>query len=191
MPATVFLVPQAALGQTADVTPERITSHLDEWIEHSRELLDKKRRAAREGKWAPTHPVGDTAAHLRPSGAESCPALAELDSIGLILKWPATAILRQVGPKAWQVKPSTNYDFIHYSPLTSFAEAGEAEARGACLAGAEHVAFAAQAQILLGDAETVLGLAQRLEPRPRRFAERAPIDEQARRAARAAPDPAA
>ena len=56
---------------------------------------------------------------------------------------------------------------------------------------AEHLALAAQPQVLLGDAEAVLGLAQDLEPRPRRFAERALVEQQAGRAAGAAPDPAA
>src|ERR1700732_2676778 len=39
-------------------------------------------------------------------------------------------------------------------------DAGDAEAGHAALPGAEDVAFAAQAQILLGDAEAVVGLAQ-------------------------------
>ena len=47
----------------------------------------------------------------------------------------------------------------------SMLEAGEAEAGQAGLAGAEHLALAAQAQILLGDAEAVLGLAHHLEAR--------------------------
>ncbi len=46
--------------------------------------------------------------------------------------------------------------------------------RQAGLAGAEHLAFAAQPQILLGDAEAVLGLAHHLEPRLRRLARAAP-----------------
>src|SRR5690242_11911193 len=44
-------------------------------------------------------------------------------------------------------------------------DAGDAEAGQAALPGAEHVAFAAQAQVLLGDAKTVLGLAHDGEPR--------------------------
>jgi len=39
-------------------------------------------------------------------------------------------------------------------------EVGQAEARHAALPGAEDLAGAAQAQILLGDAKAVLGLAQ-------------------------------
>ena len=70
-------------------------------------------------------------------------------------------------------------------------EAGEAEAGRARLARAEHVALAAQAQILLGDAEAVLGLAQDFDPRWRRLAERPLVEQQAARAAGAAADPAA
>src|SRR5213079_2625976 len=50
-------------------------------------------------------------------------------------------------------------------------DARDPKARHAGLAGAEHVAFAAQAQILLGDAEAVLGLAQNLDPCLGGFAE--------------------
>ena len=67
----------------------------------------------------------------------------------------------------------------------------EAKSRRAGLAGAEHVAFASELQVFLGDAEPVLGLAQGLEPRLRGFAERAFIQEEARRAAGAAADPPA
>src|SRR5579883_3267962 len=42
----------------------------------------------------------------------------------------------------------------------------------AALPRAEHVAFPAQPQILLGDAKTVFGLAQDGKPRPRGFPER-------------------
>ncbi|HVO29421.1 MAG TPA: hypothetical protein VMV18_01740 [bacterium] len=125
---TVFLVPTTNLGHIEDVMPERIHSGTNEWIEHSRDLLDKKRKAARDGKWIATHPVGETMPHLKPFSADACPAMGELNSIGYLLKWPATALLRQVAPKGWQLKPSTNYNFYSYSPLTSFAEMGEAEA---------------------------------------------------------------
>ena len=59
------------------------------------------------------------------------------------------------------------------------------------LAGAEHLAFAAQAQILLGDPEAVLGLAHHLEPRLGGRPERALVEEEAGRGARAAADAAA
>ena len=70
-------------------------------------------------------------------------------------------------------------------------EAGEAEARHADLPGAEHVAFAAQPQVLLGDAEAVLGLAHDGEPRLGGLAERRLVEQEAGRAAGAAPDAAA
>ena len=70
-------------------------------------------------------------------------------------------------------------------------EPRDAEARRAGLARAEHFAFAAQTQILLGDAEAVFGLAQDFEPRARDVAKRRLVEQQAGRAARAAPDPAA
>jgi hypothetical protein len=127
-PPPIFLLPHPNLGRTEDVRPERLTSTSNEWIAHTREILEKKRKAARAGQWAPTTPISENHPHLQPFGAEFCPAIKDLDSIGLLLKWPATALLRQVTPKGWQLKPSTNYNFYRYSPLTSFAESGEAEA---------------------------------------------------------------
>ena len=59
------------------------------------------------------------------------------------------------------------------------------------LAGAEHLALAAQAQILLGDAEAVLGLAHHLEARLRRRPERPLVEQEAGRGALAAADAAA
>ena len=70
-------------------------------------------------------------------------------------------------------------------------DARDAEARHAALPRAEHVAFAAQAQILLGDAEAVLGLAHDLEARLGGLAERRPVEQQAGRALAAAADAAA
>ena len=61
-------------------------------------------------------------------------------------------------------------------------ESGETKAGRAGLPRAEHIALAAQPQILLGDAEAVLGLAQDLDPRPRRFAERSLVEQKAGRA---------
>lgn len=127
-PIRFFLVPSTSLGRIEDVLPERITSGAGDWVAHTREILKKKRQAAAKGSWKPTHPIGEDHEKFAAFGAESCPAMAELDSAGWLLKWPATAIVRQVTPKGWEVKPSTNYNFFHYSPQTSFAEAGEAEA---------------------------------------------------------------
>ena len=70
-------------------------------------------------------------------------------------------------------------------------EPRDAEAGHAALARAEHVAFAAQPQILLGDAEAVLGLAQDREPRLGGFAERRLVEQQAGRMPGAAADAAA
>ena len=70
-------------------------------------------------------------------------------------------------------------------------EAGDAEAGQAALPRAEHVAFAAQAQILLGDAEAVFGLAQDGEPRLGGLAERRLVEQQAGRMAGPAADAAA
>ena len=127
-PVRFYLVPSTSLGRIEDVLPERITSGAGDWVAHTREILKKKRQAAAKGQWKPTHPIGEDHAMFAAFGAESCPAMAELDSAGWLLKWPATAVIRQVTPKGWEVKPSTNYNFFHYSPQTSFAEAGEAEA---------------------------------------------------------------
>lgn len=123
-----YLVPSTALGRIEDVLPERLTNPAGDWVAHSREILKKKRQAAARGQWKPTHPIGDDHAHFAAFGAESCPAMKEMDSAGWILKWPATAVLRQAAPKGWEVKPSTNYNFFHYSPHTTFPDAGEAEA---------------------------------------------------------------
>ena len=70
-------------------------------------------------------------------------------------------------------------------------DAGDAEARHARLPRAEHVAFAAQPQILFGDAEAVLGLAHDLEPRLGGVAERRPVEQQTGRAAGAPADTSA
>ena len=66
-------------------------------------------------------------------------------------------------------------------------EPREAEAGRAGLAGAEHVAFAAQLQVLFGDAEAVLRLTQDFQPGARGFVERPPVKE--RQAERPAPRP--
>ena len=70
-------------------------------------------------------------------------------------------------------------------------DAGDVEAGHAALPRAEHVAFATQFQILLGDAEAIIGLAQDRKPRLGRFAERRLVEEEAGRALGAAADAAA
>jgi hypothetical protein len=124
----VFLVPTVELGKTADVMPEKISRGAGDWVDHTRAVLERKRKAARERRWQPSQEIGEHQAHLAPATADHCPAMAELESIGLVLKWPVTAILRQATPSGWEVKPSSNFNFLRYSPRTSFPEAGEAEA---------------------------------------------------------------
>src|SRR5579871_914287 len=70
-------------------------------------------------------------------------------------------------------------------------EPGEAKAGHSGLSGAEHVAFAPEFQVLLGDAEAVLGRAHDFKPRHARFAQRTPVEKEARRAAGSAADAAA
>ena len=71
--------------------------------------------------------------------------------------------------------------------LAVHLEPGDAEAGHAALPGAEHVAFAAQPQIFLGDAEAVVGLAHDREPRLGGFAERRLVEQ--RQVERSAPRP--
>ena len=128
MPESVFLIPTPELGATADVYPERLRAEDNAWIAHTREILRKKQAAVRTGGYRPTTYLGEDHAKVKPHTADHCPAMAELSSIGYLLKWPATAIVRQISPKGWQIKPSTNYDFYAYHALSSFSESGEAEA---------------------------------------------------------------
>src|SRR5450631_3749118 len=67
-------------------------------------------------------------------------------------------------------------------------DAGDAKAGQAALPGAEQVAFAAQFQVLLGDAEAIFGFAQDREPRLGGLAERRLVEQQAGRVAAATPD---
>src|SRR6516225_10115968 len=59
------------------------------------------------------------------------------------------------------------------------------------LARAEELARTAQLQILLGDAESILGFPKDLQPRPRRLAERGLIEQKAGRAGLAPADASA
>lgn len=129
-PSLVFVVPSPTLGRVEDVFPERLAQAGNDWIGHTREILKKKRKAVVAGQWKTTTYIGEEHEKLKPITADHCPAMQELESIGFVLKWPATALIRKVGAKGWQIKPSTagNFNFYRYSPLTSFTEAGEAEA---------------------------------------------------------------
>ncbi|HVO31410.1 MAG TPA: hypothetical protein VMV18_11755, partial [bacterium] len=125
--APVFFIPSPELGHVEDVYPERLRATDNEWIAHTREILRKKQVAARGGYKSPTY-IGEDHEKVKPATADHCPGMEELNSIGYLLKWPAAAIVRQVAPKGWQLKVSTNYNFYNYSPLTTFPETGEAEA---------------------------------------------------------------
>ena len=111
-----FFVPSPHLGRTEDIFPERIEAGPNDWA--SREVLKKRRKVAAQ------HPRALDGTESDPA---ECAAMADADSLGFLLKWPATAILKQVKPGAWVLKTSTNFNFYSYSPRTSFAEAGEAE----------------------------------------------------------------
>ncbi len=69
-----------------------------------------------------------------------------------------------------------------------FVEPGDAERLHAGLPGAEKIAFAAQAQVFLRDAEAVVALAHDGKARLGRFAERRLVEEHAGRGLVAAPD---
>src|SRR5829696_9860668 len=56
-------------------------------------------------------------------------------------------------------------------------DAGDAKARHSRLPRAEHLTFAPQAQVFLGDTESILGFAHDLETRLSGFAKRCPVEE--------------
>src|SRR5262245_65845833 len=70
-------------------------------------------------------------------------------------------------------------------------DAGDAEARHAGLPRAEDVAFAAQPEVFLSDAKTVLGVAHDVEARFRGFAQWPAVEQQAGGMLTAAPGGAA
>lgn len=124
----MFMVPSPLLGRTDDVYPELITAATNEWIDVSRHILKMKQEASIKGQYRANYEIGDDARDLHPFGAQYCPALQEAHSMGYLLKWPATAIVRKVTDKGWMIKPSTNFNFIKYHGMATFLEAGEAEA---------------------------------------------------------------
>lgn len=117
-PPVTFLVPSSHLGRTEDIFPERIQAGPNDWAALAREVLKRRKKVAAQ------HPRALDGAEPDPA---DCAAMREADSMGFLLKWPATAILKQVKPGAWVLKTSTNFNFYAYSPRTSFAEAGEAD----------------------------------------------------------------
>src|SRR5439155_18178738 len=79
----------------------------------------------------------------------------------------------------------------HGDQLLVLREISEAQYRQPALPCAEHLAGAAQPQILLGNAEAILGLAQDRETLPRDLAERRLVEQNAGRGLVAAADAAA
>ena len=64
----------------------------------------------------------------------------------------------------------------HFQYVAMGFRAGQRETWHARLAGAKNLAFAAQLQVLLGNAEAVLGLAQHFQPAVRGVAERLAVE---------------
>jgi hypothetical protein len=125
-PPRMFLVPSPRLGLVDDVMPERLTAGLNEWITLSREVLAKKRAAAEKG-WQPTSEISEDHNELRPFGAQYCPALQENNSMGYVLKWPASAVFKRTGPRAWEIHSADTNQFYKHHGMTSFPEAGESD----------------------------------------------------------------
>ncbi len=126
-PARLFMIPSPRLGTSRDVTPERITAGMNDWITLSKEVLQKKRKAAEGGTWRPTSEISEDHNDLHPFGAQYCPALQEVNSIGYLLKWPASAVFKNVGPRAWEIHASETNAFYKFHGMSSFPEAGQSD----------------------------------------------------------------
>ncbi len=126
----VFLIPSPRLGSITDIAPERVSSAHNEWMSLSREVLTKKRDAHAKGSWQqpPGIEVGDDHTFLRPFGAQFCPALLDLSSIGWIMKWPADGVFERTGPRAWKIDSSDPAQFYKFHQMSSFPEIGESDA---------------------------------------------------------------
>ncbi|HEX4922969.1 MAG TPA: hypothetical protein VFV50_02750 [Bdellovibrionales bacterium] len=123
---TMFLIPSPHLGILTDVMPEKVTQKHNEWIALSRDIL-QKRRAAEKNGWKQPIDLSEDHVYMHSFGAEFCPALKDVTSLGFILKWPANLILRRTGPRAWQLKGGQDFQFYKFHMMTSFPEAGEAQ----------------------------------------------------------------
>ncbi|MEQ1875409.1 MAG: hypothetical protein ABL958_02105 [Bdellovibrionia bacterium] len=121
--AVLFLIPSPKLGLLHDVTPEKISMKDNQWIALSRDVLQKRKIAAKNG-WKETSEVSDDHHFLHSFGAEFCPVLKEGHSLGYVVKWPANLILRK-DSKGWTIKSQGNPGFYGYHKMTSFPEAGE------------------------------------------------------------------
>lgn len=128
--APVFLVPSPKLGVINDVAPEILNASHNDWIGLSREVLEKKRDAAAKGAWKPEPMTDITEEHsfIRPFGAQFCPALQELSSIGVVVKWPANAVLERKAPRVWEIRSAEPHGFYKFHTMSSFVEGGLAEA---------------------------------------------------------------
>lgn len=127
-PLRMFLVPSPRLGVVDDVRPERLTAGMNEWITLSRDVLAKKRAAAAAGQWQPSSDISDDHNELRPFGAQFCPALQEMNTVGYVLKWPANAVFKRVGPRAWEIHAAPTDTFYKFHGMSSFPEAGDSDA---------------------------------------------------------------
>lgn len=128
--APVFLIPSPKLGTITDVAPEILNASHNDWIGLSREVLEKKREAAAKGTWKPEPMTDITEEHsfIRPFGASFCPALQELNSIGVVVKWPANAVLERKAPRVWEIRTAEPHGFYKFHTMSSFVEGGIAEA---------------------------------------------------------------
>ena len=122
----IFFIPTPRLGHVGDVRPERMTQAQNEWMEHSREILAAKREAAKRGQPVSSE-ITEDHHFLRPFGGQYCPALQEVATLGWVLKWPGDAVLKNTGPRAWEVHVNETNAFYKYHGMSSFPEAGIAD----------------------------------------------------------------
>jgi hypothetical protein len=128
--APIFLIPSPKLGPITDVAPEILNASHNDWFGLSREVLERKRAAAEKGAWKPEPmtDISDEHSFIRPFGAQFCPALQELNSLGVVVKWPANAILERKAPRVWEIRSSEPHAFYKFHTMSSFPAGGLAEA---------------------------------------------------------------
>jgi len=89
--APVFLIPSPnwARSRTSSGDPERVTQH---WIGSRERCSRRSARPPRRARGSPSDDGHHGGAQLHPAvRASFCPALQELNSIGVVVKWPANA----------------------------------------------------------------------------------------------------
>lgn len=123
----LFLIPSPRLGVADDVRPERLTAGMNEWITLSRDVLAKKRAAVAAGTLKTSSELTEDHNELRPFGAQYCPALQEMNTVGYVLKWPASAVFKRTGPRAWEIHGAATQPFYKNHGMTSFPEAGQSD----------------------------------------------------------------